>query len=106
MFFARIVAPVALKEWLVYTSDNLHFLLKVVMKVPSILFPVARCNTNCHQNHRTMAAISYTTIPPMGQGRHAIARGNNIIALSSTERSNIVSTTGRQDLYLQTYINC
>jgi hypothetical protein len=38
--------------WLVYTSDNLHFLLKVVMKVPSILFPVARCNTNCHQNHR------------------------------------------------------
>jgi hypothetical protein len=22
------------------------------MKVPSIFFPVARCNTNCHQNHR------------------------------------------------------
>ena len=40
-------------------------------------------------------------LPPMGQGRHAIARGNNILALSSTERSNIVSTTGRQDLYLQ-----
>ena len=53
MFFARIVAPVALIEWLVYTSDNLHFLLKLVMKVPSIFFlPVARCNTNCHQNHR------------------------------------------------------
>jgi hypothetical protein len=37
----------------------------------------------------------------MGQGRPAIAGGNNMIALPSTERSNIVSTTGRQDLYLQ-----
>lgn len=36
MFFARIVALI---EWLVYTSDNLHFLLKLVMKVPSIFSP-------------------------------------------------------------------
>ena len=40
-------------------------------------------------------------LPPMGQGRHAIAERNNILALSSTGRSNIVFTTGRQDLYLQ-----
>jgi hypothetical protein len=39
MFFARIVAPVALIEWLVYTSDNLYFLLKLVMKVSSIFSP-------------------------------------------------------------------
>ena len=37
----------------------------------------------------------------MGQGRPAIAGGNNSLALPSTERSNIVSTTGRQDVYLQ-----
>jgi hypothetical protein len=29
------------------------------------------------------------------------AIGNNSLALPSTERSNIVSTTGRQDVYLQ-----
>ena len=40
-------------------------------------------------------------LPPMGQGRPGIAGGNNSLALPSTERSNIVSTTGRQDLYLQ-----
>lgn len=50
--------------------------------------------------YKTMAAIPYTTTS-MGQCRPAIAGGNNILALSSTERSNIVSTTGRQDVYLQ-----
>ena len=50
--------------------------------------------------YKTMAAISYTTTS-MGQGRPVIAGGNNSLALPSTERSNIVSTTGRQDVYLQ-----
>ena len=39
--------------------------------------------------YKTMAAISYTTTS-MGQGRPAIAGGNNSLALLSTERSNIV----------------
>lgn len=50
--------------------------------------------------YKTMAAISYTTTS-MGQGRPVIAGRNNIFVLPSTERSNIVFTTGRQDLYLQ-----
>ena len=50
--------------------------------------------------YKTMAAISYTTTS-MGQGSPAIAGRNTSLALPLTERSNRVSTTGRQDVYAQ-----